>query len=75
MGKYFISLKVKCLYYDGERNQEIFCKGLTEGSRVHQGFAHQGLLYQHKGAFCECDNWENCPIAKMLAKNGIEPGK
>lgn len=75
MGKYKFSLKVKCLYYDGERNQEIFCKGLTENSRLHQGFAHPGLLDRQKETFCECEGWEKCPVAKMLAENGIEPDK
>lgn len=75
MGKYMFSLKVKCHYYDGERNQEIFCKGLTEGARTHQGFAHPGLMDRHKEQFCDCENWKNCPIAKMLAQNGIEPGE
>ena len=72
MGKFKFSLKVKCLYYDGERNQELFCKGLTANSRIHQGYAHPGLLDQQKERFCEGD-WENCPIAKMLQENGIEP--
>lgn len=74
MGKFKVSLKVKCLYYDGERNQEIFCKGLTENSRIHQGYAHPGLLDQQKERYCETQCWENCPIARMLAAEGIEPG-
>lgn len=73
MGKFKFCLKVKCLYYDGERNQEIFCKGLTENSRIHQGYAHPGLLDQQKEQFCETEDWGNCPIARMLATEGIEP--
>ena len=74
MGKYRYSLKVKCLYYDGERNQEIFCKGLTPSSRIHQGFAHPGLMDQHKACFCEHPDWAQCPIARMLAEQSVEPG-
>lgn len=72
MGKYKFSLKVKCPYYDGERSQEIFCRGVIADSRIHQGFAHPGLLDQQKERFCEAD-WRSCPVAKMLVQNGIEP--
>ncbi|MBQ3215363.1 MAG: hypothetical protein IJB11_04505 [Oscillospiraceae bacterium] len=75
MGKFRVSLKVRCLYYDGERNQEIFCKGLMDNSRIHQGFAHPGLLDTCKERFCETQNWQDCPIARMLASEGIEPDK
>ena len=72
MGKFKFCLKVKCLYYDGERNQELFCKGLAEGSRIHQGFAHPGLMDRWKERYCECDHGD-CPVARMLEEQGVEP--
>lgn len=72
MGKFRYSLKVSCMYYDGERPQELYCMGLEEGSRIHVGFAHPGMSDDWKGRYCEkCP--KGCPIFAMLAEHGVEP--
>ena len=65
MGKYRFSLKVKCDLYDGERSQELYCKGLVEGNRIHMGFSHPGMMDQWKAGYCE-SRCLSCPIARMI---------
>jgi hypothetical protein len=63
--KRYASVKAVCPYYKNESRQVIYCTGLCEGNVIHLAFANASECIAYKKLFCR-DNYERCPVAKML---------
>lgn len=70
MPKHIVRCSAKCTYYCGEERHEIYCKGLSEGMRIHVAFAspaeRKNWLEEHCMSIQKC---MNCPVRKMLEEN------
>lgn len=66
--KQYVSKYAQCPFYRKEDSMRLFCEGVEEGSNLAQFFGSQERKTDFKQRFCCCKNWEQCPIAMMLAK-------
>ena len=63
--KRYSSVKSVCPYYKSESRQVIYCNGVCEGNAIHLAFANASEYIAYKKTFCR-DNYERCPVARML---------
>ena len=69
--KRYESSEAICPYYRGERKLQIYCEGFF-GNTLCQNFADGEAKEQFEALFCDCWQWDTCPIAQMHDRETVD---
>ena len=57
-----------CTAVNTKRKRYIRCEGVVPNSNILVSFCRPKKLEKQRRDFCDCDCWQGCPVAQMIAK-------